>query len=361
MRSIFVICAAFLVSLPAPADAPPGADKPPVAVVDLQRVIFESPAAKGTLDDLNKYVKEKQAEIDKLRAERDKVFAELREKGAKLKDEERAALEKKADEIDAAAAKILRAGQLHINRTRTRAESQLRREAERLVRAHAKEHGFAAVVDISNDAAQLFFPDANLEPVDITDAIAKKLEAFKIRPPEVFQPDPKDKDPNPLVVLHTSMGDIVLELDREKAPLTVGNFLKYVDDKHFDGTIFHRVIDEFMIQGGGFTPRLIEKETRDPIPNESKNGLKNLRGTIAMARTDDPDSATAQFYINVVDNDKLNYRDDDKPGYCVFGKVVKGMDVVDKIKAVKTGERKGMADVPLEPVLIKSVERVKKP
>jgi cyclophilin family peptidyl-prolyl cis-trans isomerase len=156
---------------------------------------------------------------------------------------------------------------------------------------------------------------------------------------------------NPVVVMETSKGTIKIELNAEKAPKTVENFLKYVEDKHYDGTIFHRVIDGFMIQGGGFEPGLKEKKTRDPIKNESGNGLKNEKYTIAMARTDDLDSATAQFYINVVDNPNL-----DKNKYCVFGKVIEGMDVVDKIKDVKTGRKSGFKDVPEEDVVIKSVK-----
>jgi len=163
-------------------------------------------------------------------------------------------------------------------------------------------------------------------------------------------------DKHPVVVMETSMGTIKIELNAEKAPVTVQNFLKYVEDKHYDGTIFHRVIKEFMIQGGGMEPGLKEKKTRDPIKNESGNGLKNERGTIAMARTGEPDSATSQFFINVVDNDFLNKeKARDKVGYCVFGKVIEGMDVVDKIRKVKTGRN----DVPDEDVIIKSV-RVQK-
>lgn len=158
------------------------------------------------------------------------------------------------------------------------------------------------------------------------------------------------------VRLKTSKGDIVLELNAEKSPLTVANFLGYVKKKHYDGTVFHRVIESFMIQGGGFTqdgPNLVEKETGKGIVNESKNGLKNDRGTVAMARTSDPNSATAQFFINVVDNAMLNYPNND--GYAVFGKVVEGMEVVDKIKAVTTrADARLGGDVPVEPVTIKS-------
>ena len=163
----------------------------------------------------------------------------------------------------------------------------------------------------------------------------------------------------PRVKLATSAGDIVLELAPAQAPKTVENFLQYVQDKHYDGTVFHRVIDGFMIQGGGFTPSLQQKSTRAPIPLEASNGLKNDRGTIAMARTGVPDSATAQFFINVKSNDMLNAPKPDGHGYAVFGKVVSGMEVVDKIRAVPTGVRNGMGDVPVEPVLIRSATLVK--
>ena len=152
------------------------------------------------------------------------------------------------------------------------------------------------------------------------------------------------------VKLATSAGDIVIELDKAKAPKTVDNFVQYVKDGHYNGTVFHRVIPGFMIQGGGMTADMKEKETRPPIPLESRNGLTNQRGTIAMARTTDPNSATAQFFINVKDNDFLNQAQArDGNGYAVFGKVIEGMDVVDKIKAVPTGPR----DVPQQPVVIK--------
>jgi peptidyl-prolyl cis-trans isomerase B (cyclophilin B) len=176
------------------------------------------------------------------------------------------------------------------------------------------------------------------------------------------------EEKNPVVVIETSMGNIEVELDKEKAPLTVKNFLEYVNDKFYDGTVFHRVMDGFMIQGGGMGIDLKEKATKDPVKNEADNGLKNATGTIAMARTNDPNSASAQFFINVVDNDMLNHRNKTVQGwgYAVFGKVVGGMDVVNKIKAVKTkddmgeiqGQKVPMSDVPIEPVVIKSV-RVK--
>ena len=161
------------------------------------------------------------------------------------------------------------------------------------------------------------------------------------------------------VQLKTSMGDIVLELNDAKAPKSAANFLQYVRDKHYDGTVFHRVIDGFMIQGGGMDANLNEKPTRAPIPLEASNGLKNDRGTIAMARTGNPNSATSQFFINVVNNDMLNAPKPDGHGYAVFGKVVKGMDVVDKIRAVATGNRGMHQNVPTTPVTILSATEIK--
>ena len=160
------------------------------------------------------------------------------------------------------------------------------------------------------------------------------------------------------VRLETSMGEIVIELNEEAAPVTAKNFLRYVEEGFFDGTIFHRVIPNFMIQGGGFTANMRRKKTHAPIVNEAGNGLKNTRGTIVMARTDKPDSATSQFFINHKNNDFLNYAGPGKPGYAVFGKVIEGMETVDKIAAVKTATRMGMRDVPVEPVVIKSVQVV---
>jgi peptidyl-prolyl cis-trans isomerase B (cyclophilin B) len=166
---------------------------------------------------------------------------------------------------------------------------------------------------------------------------------------------------NPQVVLETSMGDITLELYPDKAPATVKNFLAYVDEKFYDGLVFHRVIRGFMIQGGGMDAQMKEKPTRAPIVNEADNGLKNDRGTIAMARTPDPNSATAQFFINAKDNTFLNFRSKtmDGYGYCVFGKVTRGMDVVDAIEAVATGNKGFHQDVPVKPVLIKKAYRAK--
>lgn len=158
------------------------------------------------------------------------------------------------------------------------------------------------------------------------------------------------------VKLATTMGDIVIELDEEKAPVTVQNFLNYVRDGFYDGTIFHRVIPNFMIQGGGFNDQMMQKMTQDPIQNEADNGLPNDRGSIAMARTQDPNSATAQFFINHNDNTFLNHTAPDLKGwgYCVFGKVSEGMDVIDAIAAVSTTNRSGHSDVPEDVIVITS-------
>jgi peptidyl-prolyl cis-trans isomerase A (cyclophilin A) len=165
-------------------------------------------------------------------------------------------------------------------------------------------------------------------------------------------------DKHPVVVIDTSMGEITVQLDAEKAPITTKNFLDYVDEKYYDGTIFHRVIPRFMIQGGGFDEQLSQKRQglRAPIRNESGNGLTNMKGTIAMARTPDPNSATSQFFINHKDNAFLDQGD----GYAVFGKVTDGMDVVDKIANVQTAIRRGMENVPVETVVIKSIRRKNK-
>ena len=160
------------------------------------------------------------------------------------------------------------------------------------------------------------------------------------------------------VLMKTSKGDITLALYPDKAPKTVANFLRYVDEGFYDGTIFHRVIPGFMIQGGGLTPDLKKKPTHAPVENEAKNGLKNVRGSIAMARTSDPHSATSQFFINHRDNPNLDYPSFDGWGYAVFGKVSKGMDVVDAIASVPTTTRDGRKNVPVEPVVIESVRRL---
>ena len=161
------------------------------------------------------------------------------------------------------------------------------------------------------------------------------------------------------VRLTTVMGDIVLQLDAEKAPKTVANFVQYVKAGQYDGTVFHRVIDGFMIQGGGMTPDMEEKPTRAPIPLESKNGLSNKRGTVAMARTQVADSATGQFFINLADNNRLDAANSpDGNGYAVFGKVTEGMDVVDKIASVPVKDLENMESTPVEPVIIKSIRRM---
>jgi peptidyl-prolyl cis-trans isomerase A (cyclophilin A) len=166
---------------------------------------------------------------------------------------------------------------------------------------------------------------------------------------------------NPSVVVKTSMGSFTIELFADKAPETVKNILRYADEGFYAGTLFHRVIDGFMIQGGGLDKEMNRKETRAGIVNEAGNKLKNVVGTVAMARTGDPNSATSQFFVNVNDNAALDYRDSSREGigYCVFGKVVQGMDVVEKIKAVPTGVKNGMRDVPVTPVVIESITRVK--
>jgi peptidyl-prolyl cis-trans isomerase B (cyclophilin B) len=165
---------------------------------------------------------------------------------------------------------------------------------------------------------------------------------------------------NPVVLVSTSMGDFKVELDQEKAPKTAANFLTYVKEKHYDGTVFHRVIPGFMIQGGGMDKDMNERNTHDPVENEAHNGLKNVHGSIAMARTSAPNSATAQFFINVKDNTFLDHRDKTPAGYgyAVFGKVIEGMDVVKKIEGVKTTTKPPHQNVPNEPVVIKSIRLV---
>jgi cyclophilin family peptidyl-prolyl cis-trans isomerase len=170
--------------------------------------------------------------------------------------------------------------------------------------------------------------------------------------------DGKPQNPNdPIVLMSTSAGDVKIELYKDKAPATVANFLAYVNDKFYDGTVFHRVIPNFMIQGGGFTPDMKQKPTKAAIKNEAGNGLKNQFGTLAMARTSDVNSATAQFFINTKDNDFLDHKDDTMQGfgYCVFGKVIEGSKVVQKIEALDTTSKGPYEDVPVEPVVIKSI------
>ena len=163
-----------------------------------------------------------------------------------------------------------------------------------------------------------------------------------------------------LVHIKTVFGVIVIELDQERAPNTVANFLRYVKENFYNGTIFHRVIDNFVIQGGGFEPGMVQKATHDPIENEANNGLRNARGSVAMARTNDPNSATSQFFINIADNDFLNFTtaSDEGWGYCVFGNVVDGLNVLDQLKGVPTTSRFGFKDVPLTDVMIQQIDIV---
>jgi peptidyl-prolyl cis-trans isomerase A (cyclophilin A) len=184
---------------------------------------------------------------------------------------------------------------------------------------------------------------------------------FALAVPAYAAKELKPAAKNPVVLIQTSIGNVKIELFEKEAPITVKNFLPYVNEGFYSDTIFHRVIPNFMIQGGGFTGQMDEKPTKEPIKNEAANGLKNDRGTIAMARTMIVDSASAQFFINVKNNDFLNHRSKSMQGfgYAVFGKVIEGMDVVDKIAAVRTGHQSGMDDVPLKPVIIKSITAVK--
>ncbi len=194
--------------------------------------------------------------------------------------------------------------------------------------------------------------DAKKEAGKAADAAAKPAAGAAAAAGEA-----KAADAQPVVVMKTSLGEVKIKLDPAKAPKSVENFLKYVDQKFYDGTIFHRVIANFMIQGGGFTPDMVQKSVSPAIPLEAQNGLKNKRGAIAMARTNDPNSATSQFFINVVDNANLDYPKPDGNGYAVFGEVIAGMDVVDKIRAVKTGTKNGFNDVPEQTVTIESIRR----
>jgi len=193
-----------------------------------------------------------------------------------------------------------------------------------------------------------------------TPFIVLLITGLCVLPAQAATHPPAKKGKSHMVKLHTNQGTITLQLDAEKAPITVKNFEDYVTSGHFSNTIFHRVIDNFMIQGGGFEPGMNQKSVNAPIKNEAANGLKNDKYTIAMARTGDPQSATAQFFINTKDNDFLNYTAPHPQGYgyCVFGKVVEGMDVVDKIGKVKTGNLGGHGDVPKEDIIITSAEIV---
>ena len=203
-------------------------------------------------------------------------------------------------------------------------------------------------------------PAESQPPPTEAEAETESVEMAKLEPPKPeppTPPKPKVKE-KPVVLMETSKGTIKIELDEERAPGTVANFLQYVDDKFYDGTIFHRVMPNFMIQAGGFTPDMNEKGTRTTIKNESTNGLANLRGTIAMARRPDPHSASSQFFINHKTNQALDKEhSQDGWGYCVFGKVTEGLDVVDAIAQVATGNKGGHGNVPIAAVTIKTVHR----
>jgi cyclophilin family peptidyl-prolyl cis-trans isomerase/Skp family chaperone for outer membrane proteins len=344
------------------ADAPAPADKMPVAIVNLQRVTFECPAGKAVITEIQDYIKKKQDEIKVKQEAAAKLQTELTDKEKTLTPEQKAELTKKIETFEKEVASIRGEAQREITRIERNAIGQLQKEADRQVREYAKEKGVQLLYDTSGEEGPGKFILIN-PAVDITEEVTKRMASFKVKPVEEEKPDPNaaKTDPKPQVLLETSLGEIVVELDREKAPITVANFLNYVESKHYDGTIFHRVIKDFMIQGGGFTEKMTEKPTRAAIRNEARNGLSNMRGTIAMARTSDIDSATAQFFINTVDNQKLDHQNEERFGYAVFGKVIKGMDVVDKIREVKTGEKDGHQDVPVEAVLLKSARRVNKP
>lgn len=196
-------------------------------------------------------------------------------------------------------------------------------------------------------------------PVDAATGAAEKMTDKAKPAAKTTAKNTGEKSKMTTVVIETSEGNIEVELNGEKAPISVANFLTYVDKKHYDGTIFHRVINGFMIQGGGFDEKMSQKPTGKGIENEAGNGLKNDRGTLAMARTNDPNSATAQFFINVADNAFLNFKNPSPSGigYAVFGKVTAGMDVVDKIKDTATGNYMGMDDVPKKTMMIKTIRR----
>ena len=228
-------------------------------------------------------------------------------------------------------------------------QAAVEQAAEELAEVAGGDAAEAAVEEAAEVASEAAAEEASEEAEEVEEETA---------PDEPGPATEKAKETD-MVVIKTSLGEIKVKLAADKAPLTAANFLSYVDEGHYDGTIFHRVIGNFMIQGGGFDAGMRQKPTKAPIKNEAANGLQNKRGTIAMARTMVVDSATSQFFINVVDNGFLDFRapNPQQFGYCVFGEVVEGMDVVDKIRAVQTGTRAGMGDVPLETVEIISAKR----
>lgn len=204
---------------------------------------------------------------------------------------------------------------------------------------------FAATLLLAGCASPVIETNMAEEPVPV-------LAVEKLKPVNVAKEPETVPDAKTMILINTSKGDIKIELDAAKAPKTVANFMKYVESGHYNGTIFHRIIDGFMIQGGGFTPNMVKKDAPHTVENESSNGLKNDRGTIAMARLPSPHSASAQFFINVVDNEGLNRPKPDGWGYCVFGQVIEGMEVVDAIKGVPTGRN----SVPVEPIVITNLQ-----
>jgi len=229
-------------------------------------------------------------------------------------------------------------------------------------------HAEEAVTEAATEAIQETTAEVAETAADAVTEVAATTEATTAAeeaaaaPEESTQPatEAQPEGENPVVIIKTGKGDIKVKLFSDKAPITVENFLKYVDSGHYESTIFHRVIPNFMIQGGGFTADMQQKPTMGPIKNEAQNGLQNKRGTLAMARTQVIDSATSQFFINVVDNAFLNFRSPDMQGfgYCVFGEVVEGMDVVDAIRGVPTGRSGPHGDVPVEPIEIIQIVRV---
>lgn len=365
MRPAAVLMLLTITAAPALAADPP--EKLPVVVVNLQKVMFTCVPGKAAVDELQGYADKMQSSINAKQEEAAKVQAELKEKDKTLKDEDKAKLRKRADELEGEARTIQNEAQQKLEKLTDNVAEQLQAEANRLIKEYSKERGIQLVIDQSPARDQRNNPVRQLNALvinpdnDITEEIIKRLATFKIKPPTEDKPDPKDNDPKPQVLLQTTMGDIILELDRAKAPITVANFLKYVDTKHYDGTVFHRVMKDFVVQGGGHVANLDEKPTQKPIKNEASNGLSNVRGTIAMAREPEPDTATSQFYFNVVDNDKKLDHGPMKAGYCVFGKVIKGMDVIDKMREVKVANQKGMENVPVEPITLKSATRVAAP
>jgi cyclophilin family peptidyl-prolyl cis-trans isomerase/Skp family chaperone for outer membrane proteins len=362
-RSLFLVLLATVAVPVLAADPPAAQEKLPVAVVNLQKVMFQSVPGKAVVEEFNAYATKMQEAMNAKQDEAAKARAELQEKDKTLKEDEKERLKKKAADLEAAAKQIESEAQTHLQKLETNAIPQLQQEIDRLIKEYAKERGIQLVIDQSPQPQQRGAPPRPLNVLvinpacDISDEIIKRLATFKIKPPAEEKAEAK-----PQVLIQTSLGDIVVELDPAKAPITVANFLKYVDDKHYDGTVFHRVVKDYVVQGGGHTATLAEKPTRPPIKNEASMGPSNVRGTIAMARDTPPDTATSQFYINMVDNSKkLDYRGPDYPGYCVFGKVVNGMDVVDKIHAGKTRTVGQMENVPVELVTVKSARRLTGP